>query len=146
MLVEKNIRIIRNLIEALNRRDLESCLAWYDDDAIFVDPLIPDPVKGKDAIKQVFYDFLEFVPDLYCEIQNLFIGGDQVVVGLFRIRGTVRKSLFRMPDSVIGKTLELQEVEIFKLKDGKVIHESAYFDMVAMMRQLGLNDIAMHDR
>tara|TARA_B100001013_G_scaffold321507_1_gene231480 strand:+ start:711 stop:905 length:195 start_codon:yes stop_codon:yes gene_type:complete len=53
-------------------------------------------------------------------------------------RGTVAKPFPGMPDSVIGKRVEIPEVNIIEMRDGKIISNTVYADSGALMRQLDL--------
>lgn len=66
---------INQLMEAINRKDLESALALYEPDAIFM----PEPgkhVKGKEAIRPVLAGFIALNPTLRGETDQTIEHGD----------------------------------------------------------------------
>ena len=72
-------------------------------------------------------------PDWTEEIEDTITEGDQVVAR-FTSRGTNLGKFLDSPPT--GNRVEISEVAIFKLKDGKIIEQWVYPDMLSMQRQL----------
>lgn len=111
-------------------------MGYFAEDALYVDPLLPEPVRGRQAIRDVL---------AYChewgtyrgEIVNLF-GSGRFVTAELRIRGTVRKPPEGMSEAVVGKEFDFIEADVFEFGDDeKVVRETIYADALTLMRQLG---------
>jgi steroid delta-isomerase-like uncharacterized protein len=67
-------------------------------------------------------------------IDDMIAEGDRVAVRL-TTGATQTGSFMGMPPS--GKSYEISEIHIFRLRDGKVIEHWHQFDQMGMMKQLG---------
>jgi steroid delta-isomerase-like uncharacterized protein len=114
----------------------EELMGYLADDAVYVDPLLPAPVRGKGAIRDVL---------AYChdwgtyrgEITNLFGSGRHVTAEL-RIVGTVKKPPEGMSQAVVGKEFDFIEADVFEFDaNGRIARETIYADALTLMRQLG---------
>src|SRR5688572_3622278 len=75
------VELLRRSIDALNRGDLDTCVALVAPDFIVNIPGIP-PMHGRDAWKQNVLMFLGAFPDLHMDIDDIFGEGDRVAVRL----------------------------------------------------------------
>ena len=135
MSAEQNARVVRECIEAVLSGDWDGIRRAHADDAVIVDPLLPDPISGIEAILELYQGCREQEPDMQGEIKNIIADGDMVAAE-WLTRGTVAKPFPGMPDSVIGKRVEIPEVNIIEMRDGKIISNTVYADSGALMRQL----------
>lgn len=132
----KHHAAVRGLLEAFWSKDWGRVMASFAEEASYEDPLLPGPVRGKEAILQVFQYCHEW-GSYRGEITNIF-GGDNFAVAELRIRGTVRKPPEGMPESVVGKSFDFVEADVFEFNsEGKIIRETIYADALTLMRQLG---------
>lgn len=72
---------ITDLYAAINRRDLETAIAYIDEDCIYQDLNFPKPFVGKAAVKDLFRESMNSVPDDFQFIID-DIAGDDHAVGL----------------------------------------------------------------
>jgi steroid delta-isomerase-like uncharacterized protein len=114
----------------------DELMGYLADDALYVDPLLPDPIHGKRAIRDVL---------AYChdwgsyrgEIRNVF-GSGRCVTAELRITGRVKKAPEGMSDAVVGKEFDFIEADVFEFDaDGRIARETIYADALTLMRQLG---------
>jgi steroid delta-isomerase-like uncharacterized protein len=107
-----------------------------DDDALYVDPLLPEPVRGKAAIRDVL---------AYChewgtyrgEIVSLFGSGALVAVEL-RITGTVTSPPEGMSEAVVGREFDFSEADVFEFaSDERIARQAIYADGISLQRQIG---------
>ena len=100
-------QIVQRQLEAYNRRDLESFLSFYADDAKIIG--YPDQVlaQGKDAMRELYRKVFEPAPQLNASIQNR-IAQDRFVIDQERITGLAD-----------GQTLDA--VAIYEVKDGRIV-------------------------
>ncbi len=134
-----NAQVVRRCIEAVLKPDWDAVRQCYAEDAELIDPLLPDPVSGQDAIVELYQGCREHEPDMEGEILHLIAEGE-MVAAVWVSRGTVATPFPGMPDSVVGKRVEIPEVNICKLRDGLIVTNTVYADTGAIMRQLGLID------
>ena len=66
---------VHQLIESINRKDVEAALALYAPDAVFVaEP--GKPVRGKEAIRPVLANFIALSPTLRSEVDDTIEYGE----------------------------------------------------------------------
>jgi uncharacterized protein len=123
MAEQENLRIIRDAYAAFVRGDIATVLANLTDDVVW-DTLGPAQIpyagvfRGKDGVAQFFGIFAENDEVQAFEPRRFFAEGDMVVVlGHYaaRIKST-------------GNLAEIDWVQTFKFRDGKVAEYRDYFD------------------
>ncbi len=128
---------IRQMLEAFWVSDWEKAMAFFADDAIYEDPLLPEPARGKEAILAVF-QYCHQWGRLEGEIRSCFGGGGFAVAEL-RIRGTMIAPAEGMPPEVVGRRFDFVEADVFELNSaGKIVRETIYPDVHTFLRQIGL--------
>ncbi len=81
-------------------------------------------------------------PDRMDTIEQLVADGDMVGM-LFRVQGTHEGNFFGIPAT--GNTIDIHEVGIFKLADGKIVEAWFMADEVELLKQLGVGLPARRD-
>jgi len=121
---EPNKAIVRRLIEeVLNGGRLELI------DELCAAGLAP-------AARRWIAPFRAAFPDVHMEVVDL-IAEDDKVVGRFRCSGTHEGEWRGQPPP--GRRFErIDEVDIYRLRDGRIVHAWGLEDTLARMRQLGL--------
>ncbi len=105
-------------------------------DALYVDPLLPEPVRGKEAIRDVLAYCHEW-GEYSGEIRNVF-GSGRLVTAELRIRGRVKRPPEGMTEAVVGKEFDFLEADVFELDEGGlIVRETIYADALTLMHQLG---------
>ena len=137
MTTQNHARIVREMIEAVLSPDWAVVGECYAADAELIDPLLPEPVRGREAIVQLYQGCREHEPDMQGQIRHIIVEGDMVAAE-WETQGTVQTPFPGMPESVVGKRVEIPEVNIIRMRDGKIIRNTVYADTGAVMRQLGL--------
>ena len=138
MSADQNARVVRECIEAVLKPDFDAVANAYADDAQIIDPLLPDPLRGKEAIMDLYRGCRAKEPDMTGEIKTVIADDKDMVMIEWQSEGTVAKPFPGMPDSVVGKRLIIAEVNICEMRDGKIVSNTIYADTGAIMRQLGL--------
>lgn len=130
------VEIVRRLLDAFYASRWPELESYFAADAEYVDPLLPEPVRGPAAIREVM---------AYChewgsyrgEIVNVFGDGRLVCVEQ-RIRGTVTSPPEGMTADVVGRTFDFAEADVFEFgDDGRVVRQSIYADTASLAKQLG---------
>ena len=55
--------VVRGMYDAINRRDVEAALAFVDDDILYEDFNFPTPFKGIGAVRKLFEESCDGIPD-----------------------------------------------------------------------------------
>ena len=124
--------------EGANNHDLSAANSVHADD---LEGYVPGAgaLKGAEAFDQFSRPFFEAFPDASMHPVNWIETDDTVVVeGSFR--GT-HTGVLHSPEGDVPPTqrpLDLKFVDVFRVKDGKVVSHHVYFDRLDFMAQLGL--------
>ena len=131
-----HVETVRRFLAAFWESRWDEVMACLGDDALYVDPLLPEPVRGKEAIRDVLAYCHEW-GEYSGEIQNVF-GSGQLVVAELRVRGRVKKPPEGMTEAVVGKEFDFIEADVFELDEGGlIVRETIYADALTLVRQLG---------
>ena len=124
--------------KALVRRFITEVFEQGRPDA--VDELCADDFIGhtwgnadRDGLKAAMARVAKGLADAHFEIEDMIAEGDQVAVRL-TARGRHVGEFTGMPAS--GKTYEIGEIHIFRIRDGKVVEHWHQFDSASLMKQL----------
>jgi steroid delta-isomerase-like uncharacterized protein len=133
MSTDANKAIVRRFIdEIFVRARPEAVDELLADD--FVAHTWPSTGHPKDDLKGAMERTSKGLSDVSFTIDDMIGEGDQVAVRL-TARATQTGQLMGMPPS--GKTYEIAEIHIFRIRDGKVAEHWHQFDQMGMMKQLG---------
>jgi steroid delta-isomerase-like uncharacterized protein len=121
--------------QALQRRDAAGMAAAYADDAV-VDMVPMGIFRGSSEIRELFEGLFAAVPDLETTYEIAATNDDTVVVE-WRNRGTFNGSAFQGIEPT-GKQVEMRGVDVIKVKDDRIVHNTAYYDGMDFARQLGM--------
>ena len=133
MSTETSKTIARRLVDAINN----------DDEAAFLDLLIPDVVDhyglpglppGREGWNMNRKILRSAFPDACWHEEDLFAEGDRVVAR-FILRGTHLGDFLGTPPS--GNSIEVSNIHILRVADGKIVEHWGHGDDMGMMRQLG---------
>ena len=121
--------------EALTNQDLDAIAAAWAHDGVMT--VLGDEATGPDGLRAYWAEFFGATPDLRFEVQDMVAEGDQVAVH-WAAKGT-----FAGPNSFQGieptfSRLDLAGLDIFDLRDGKIVREHAYTDGSEFARQIGM--------
>lgn len=128
--------IVGRYLDAFWASRFEELLGYLAEDALYVDPLLPEPVRGREAIRDVL---------VYChkwgsyrgEIISLF-GSNRLAAVELRIRGVVTAAPDGMTEAVVGKDFDFAEVDVFELDEsGLIARQTIYADGLSLQAQLG---------
>ncbi len=74
--------IVESIYQAINNRDIEQAMQWVDDDCIYEDMNFSKPFQGKDAVKNLFQESCDNVPDDLKFVVDEITRGDPLKVGV----------------------------------------------------------------
>lgn len=109
--------VVRRWVEAFNRGDADGLAALYDEAAVNHQVAL-EPVRGRDAIREMFAR--EFArADMTCIVENLFQDGDVAILE------------WRDPQGLRG-------CGFFRVEDGRIVFQRGYWDRLSFLKLHGL--------
>jgi limonene-1,2-epoxide hydrolase len=115
---------VRDFCAAWEAMDQQRILDAFTDDAVYHNMPMP-PAAGKDAIRALLGFILGPASSVKFDIKKIVAEGDTVL--------TERLDTFQMGD----KTVALEVMGTFELRDGKIAAWRDYFDMASWTKQAG---------
>ena len=140
MSVEENLKAVHDWERAFNARDWDSAFAGYAESIVLHAPGLPEPLKGREAVKGWITGFVAAFPDIKTTIRNAFGQGDMVVMEE-EFTGTHTGTLIGPDGSEIpatNKPVQMRSATVLKIENGQITEDHTYFDLLGMMAQLGL--------
>ena len=132
---ERNKAVIRRFVEEVQNEKDE---AAYDElnDPTFVNLSAPPGMPSdKEGGKAYLFGFLNAFPDCRFTIDDMIAEGDRVVTKK-TFRGTHTGEFMGIPAT--GKEVELQYVDIMRVRDGRIVEHWLSMDQLSFMQQLGV--------
>ncbi len=105
----------------------------YHENAIVEDSMFPQPFVGHEAIMNRKSAGFAAMPDLKFTVTNRIVGGDQLTVEWIAT-GTHKVDYPGLPAT--GRTFSIPGVTVVVRRNGKIVRESLYYNMVEVQRQL----------
>lgn len=136
--LETNKQLARDYFKAFLAADEQ----WWRDhiapDFRRNDPGLPFEVIGPAGVKQLADALLPGIPDMELPIEDVVAEGEKVLVRL-RVRGTHGGELMGIPAT--GRKIDIGVLDLFHIRDGKLIEHWALLDNLGLLRQLGVTTI-----
>ena len=102
------------------------------------DPGLPFEVVGPVGVKKLAEALLPGIPDMQLPIADLVAEGEKVLARL-SVKGTHAGDLMGVPAT--GRTIDIGVLDLFQIRDGKLIEHWALLDNLGLMRQIGVTNI-----
>jgi predicted ester cyclase len=136
--IEDNKRVVANFVEVCqNQHDLAAADEIFDRDLVnhYAPEGQPLPATSRPAgAFQTFYGMLlRAFPDATVEI-NEQLGERDLVATRKTLRGTHRGEIWELPPT--GNRVELEFIDIFRVKDGKLVEHWTSMDIGALRAQM----------
>ena len=136
--MDDNRKLLDTYVERYNNGDLDGVMDLYADDAV---QGMPDGTfKGRAAIRERLAMELAACPDVHHTVRS-FVGRGDFFADEWTFAGT-HTGTFVMPDGTevppTGKRLEVQGMEVVEVRDGKIVLNTLYYDMMSVVAQMGL--------
>jgi len=142
LVADENLRrMVEDVVDAFNAHDLDRVADWYADDAVHHQPNRPDPLRGRDEIREDYRTstWIPF-PDFHFELERAFGEGEWVCV-----QGTLtgtHKGPIGEPDGETipptGKSISVPLCLVVRVENGKAAEVYEYNDQLGFLSQLGL--------
>ena len=122
-------------VEGLNRGDVSGADRAFAPDCIIHITGEAEPVRGREAWKQLIRGILVAFPDLHFTMEDQFRVGDRVAMR-WRATGTHTGPLG--PIQATGRPMQIDGLIIDQLVNGVVVERWEQWDQPRMLQQLGL--------
>ena len=118
-----------------NGGDLSKLDAIIDPEYINHNPSVPNPPPGPEGLRPIILAMRKGIPDLHYTIEDTVITEDRVVARVL-VEGTHLETLFGIRPT--GKRIEIHQINIERVKNGKIVEHWRVTEELKMMQQLGL--------
>jgi steroid delta-isomerase-like uncharacterized protein len=135
MSLHANRRLWQKHVIAENRRSIEGLLNTLCDDPAYILMATGQEFHGKDGVASFYSGLFAAFPDADFDLKNVFVGEEGVVEESV-LTGTHQGEWMGLAPT--GKRIELPLIIVFPMKDGEILGERLYFDLMTFNRQLGL--------
>ncbi len=125
--------VLRIFDEVINQGRVDVLPELFAEDYVDHGPM--GDMKGRDAFSQLIEQWRSAVPDVHCEVENLFVDGENVA-WLVRTTGTHTGDGLGFPAT--GKSFETLSANIGIFRDGKAAEHWAEQGMFPMLMQIGV--------
>jgi len=129
---DRNKELVRRAYDAVNRGAIDEFGNLLADDFKEID----QRGKTKNKVESIAEtkDLKRAMPDLRYDIQEIIAEGDKVAV-VDTFSGTMKGEIMGMQPT--GKKMSVPEVDVYRVKNGKLIEVRSALDTGFMMEQLG---------
>jgi len=134
MSLEENKDIARRFVRVWDTDDISVLDELAAADIRVSYPILPGPIRGVGAFKEVLAGVRAALPDIAIEIEEVIAEGE-FVVAPWTMSGTHLGELMGIPPT--GKRVAWHGITIYRIKDGKVIDERGEEDGLGLLRQIG---------
>jgi len=131
----KNLDFENKWATALSAGKLEELIKLADKDPVMQDYTEHEEVKGEKPFKAYLEKYLHAFPDMKATMTQSFSVGEFAIVE-YEYKGTHKGALG--PIKATNKTVDIHQVEVDEIKDGKFVRGWAWGDSAEMLKQLGL--------
>lgn len=124
MSLDKSKTVVRRFIEdVLNQKNIAA-----------VDELVAPEARGgfKESLAKLL--ILSAFPDFHVNIDRIVAEGDRVTV-LSTFAGTHQNEFMGIPPT--GRGVEVREIDVFSVADGKIVDILYNYDFMSLMQQIG---------
>ena len=142
--VEDSAATMRDFVDryvaAWNSCDTEAMAGLITEDIVWADPALPEPARGIAAVQDFMRVSVVAFPDLRFDEPDpavLAVNGDDVLWG-WRMQGTHRGAIDPPGFAPTGRRMEVEGVDHWAMRDGRIARYRAFYDMNEVARQLGI--------
>jgi steroid delta-isomerase-like uncharacterized protein len=135
MSTEDNKAIVLRNYEELNKGNLGIVDELYATNYVGHTAGLPEPVRGREALKPLLAAYFTAFPDLHETPEDLIAEGDKVAIRV-TYRGTHKGDFQGLPPT--GRQVQFTSIDIYRLAGGKIVEQWVEFDGPGMLQQLGV--------
>jgi steroid delta-isomerase-like uncharacterized protein len=135
---------LRSFVEryaaAWNGCDINAMAELVTDDIVWTDPALPEPARGVLEVQEFMRASFGAFPDLRFSEPDppvIAVGGDRVL-WVWHMEGTNRGEISPPGFAPTGRTVAIDGVDHWTMRDGRIARYRAFYDMNDLARQLGI--------
>lgn len=134
MTTNSNLEVMKRFVDFINTGDTALGESIISPDVIFYAPTSPEPMHGFQGYTAVLDMMRGAMPDVQWKVEESIAEGDKVMLR-FTMTGTQTNPFMGMPAT--GRKVSVTAMNIYELKDGKIVREHGLPDLFTMLMQLG---------
>jgi steroid delta-isomerase-like uncharacterized protein len=120
---------VQKVVDAINRHDLEACVACYSPDAELQDPGFPDPVHGIEHVREGFTYWFSAFPDVHVQVVRTIIQGPEVALEWLAEASHVGEYVGVQGH---GQRLRYLAAIHFRIENGLITRDLSLFDATSL--------------
>jgi steroid delta-isomerase-like uncharacterized protein len=132
---DKNVELMKTMYTAMENKKEADFLGTLSEDVEYNDMTMPEGMKGKTEAKKYFGMITKALPDLKTPATTS-MGVEDFAIVEFNMTGTQKGPMG--PIAATKKPVNLHGVDIFQIKDGKMVRGWTYANNTELLSQLGL--------
>lgn len=130
-----SVELLKIWIDAFERKDLETVVDCYAEDAVNFQIATGQPAVGREQIEKDTAEFFRGFPTAWARVENLIGDGDWAAwewVG----GGTFAGEFYG--NRPTGKSFEIRGCGFFNFRERKIVLQRGYWDKLSWFSQVGL--------
>jgi len=129
------LKVARAIFDALGKKELDAAFEFLGPDTVD-DFVAIGEIRGKPAIRRFFDELFAAFPDFEMTTQRIIADRGTAVVQ-WHAAGTFCGGAFQGIEAT-GRHVEIRGVDVMEISDGKVRHNTIYYDGASFARQIGM--------
>jgi steroid delta-isomerase-like uncharacterized protein len=130
-----NIQAVRDHMDAFYKADTVGFKSLLAEDVVVTMYMVGREFVGRAEVEASFRQYVDAFRNSEYAIEGEFARGDLVCIQ-YRTRGVNTGSFMGMPPT--NKAVEVHGCVVSRIVDGKIKNQWLYWDMVGLLRQMGL--------
>lgn len=125
---------------AWNERDPDALTGLVTEDIVWSDPALHEPARGIPAVQEFMRSSFRSFPDLSFSQPDppaIAVNGD-TVLWAWHMQGTNSGPIDPPGFAATGRTIAVDGIDQWTMRDGRIAVYRAYYDMNDLARQLGI--------
>ena len=130
----------QRLLAVWNDHDTTDLPNLVTEDVVWIDPMIAEPARGAQEVRQFMEACFRSTPDLHFELTGPLCFADDVpsMIAPWKMTGTHLGPFDPPGFSATGRSFEIDGVDVYTFRGEKVAHYQGHYDIAELMRQLGI--------
>ena len=128
-------RLIADLLEAWNSRDLDRIATFYAPEYQGLDVAQAKSRQGPEEVRQTMSRYLQAFPDLNFTMEDIVIQDNRIALAWIA-RGRHQGKLMNIPAT--GREVAVRGMSLFTIEGGKIKQGCHVWDVAGLLRAIGL--------